>query len=128
MSLRLLRQFNTDSNGTRHTPLPCDEAQALQRLHHLVDTGRRDKEVTFNIRFGRRSAKAGDVLLNEGKVFELSLRWLPRVSGPWRRFRSRRRNMEFHRACVDCKSSATCEVDNQLPRFVDGDMRHLLAL
>ncbi len=60
-------------NRARDAWLPGNEATPLQRLHHLIDSWRSDEEVPLDIRFGRRPTEAKDVLLDEGKVLELTL-------------------------------------------------------
>jgi len=66
-------EVDADSNGSRHTRLPCDETAPLEHLHHLVHSRRGDKEVPLYVPLGGRSAKTVDVLGDKGEVFELSL-------------------------------------------------------
>ena len=67
----MLRQLNADEHRAGYAPLSCNEAAALERLHHLIDTRRRDEEVPLDVGLSRRPAKASDVLGNESKVLEL---------------------------------------------------------
>jgi hypothetical protein len=66
------RKVDADLNGTRDAWLPGDKTAPLQRLHHLVDSWRRDEEVPLDVRLGRRPTEAKDVLRDESKVLELT--------------------------------------------------------
>jgi len=64
--------------------LPRNEAETFERLHHLIDTRRRNEEVALDVGFSWRPTNARDVLGDEFKVFELALRRPPRILSEWR--------------------------------------------
>jgi len=66
-------KIDAEASRSWNARLPRDEATPLTHSHHLVYTWRGDKEVPLNVRLGRRSAKALDVLGDEGEVFEFAL-------------------------------------------------------
>jgi hypothetical protein len=51
--------------------LPCNEATALKRLHHLTNARRGNKEMPLDVRFSWRPTKASDVLREKREVLEL---------------------------------------------------------
>ncbi len=67
------RKVDAGLNRTRDARLPGDEAAPLQRLHHLIDSWRRDEEVPLDVRLGGRPTEVMDVLRDESKVLELTL-------------------------------------------------------
>jgi len=50
-----------------------DQAQALQRLHHVVDGGRVDAEETLHVGLGGRAAVDQGIGVDEGQVLALKL-------------------------------------------------------
>jgi hypothetical protein len=126
--LRTLREVNADSNRARNSLLPRNETTTLKHLHHLIDTRRRNEEMSLDVRLCRRPAEASDVLRDETEVLELSLGGL----GGSTLYRSRLRLLdsgnEFFGAGFQYQSLAIREVDAEPLLAVGGGVQEGLAM
>src|SRR3954464_3245946 len=60
-------------DAARHPRLAADEAETLQREHHLVHGGRTDPEMALHVALGRWPAVDPCVGIDEGQVLTLPL-------------------------------------------------------
>src|SRR3954451_21271738 len=58
-------------DAARHPRLAADQAEALQREHHLMHGGRTDPEMALHVGLGRGTAMDAGVGVNEGQVLTL---------------------------------------------------------
>ena len=57
-------------DAARQPWLAADQAEALQREHHLVHGGRTDPEMALHVGLGRGTAMDAGVGVNEGQVLK----------------------------------------------------------
>ena len=124
----MLRKLNADSNRARDAPLPSNETAALEQLHHLIDTRRRDKEVPLEVGFGWRPTKAGDVFRDKREVLKLPLGGLLTGAFRHKHLRMLERSDEFFGTGFDHQLEATREMNHQALLFDHCDAQYLLTL
>ena len=123
-----MRQFDADANRAGHAGLPCNETEAFECLHHLIDARWRDKEVPRDVGLGRRPAEAGHVTRDEPQIFELPLGRLSISALRQARYRLLDHGNEPARGGFDQQTEAIGELDGQALPPIGAGASHLPAL